>query len=70
MTIEKRFCVDCFISSKPLYPDGDGDGHEFLDTLDSATARAEKLFAAGRFKLVIVRDGTSGEWIDVDRYST
>jgi hypothetical protein len=68
MTIEKRFSVDCFRSSNPLNPDGDGDQYEYWDTLDLATARAKKLFAAGRFKLVIVRDSISGEWIDVDQY--
>ena len=68
MTTEKRFCIDCFRSSKPLYPDGDGDQIEYWDTLEEATIRAKKLFAAGGFKLVIVRDSISGEWDDVDQY--
>jgi hypothetical protein len=33
-----------------------------------AVLRDGKPPSAGRFKLVIVRDSISGEWIDVDQY--
>jgi len=64
-TTKHRFCLACFLSDDPIYPDGEGDGSEFFDRIEDAHARACKLLQAGRFKYLALWEGPE-EWVWID----
>lgn len=58
----KRYGLACFESSNPPDIEAEGDASQEFDSLDEAQAWATKAIQAGRFKYMVLWDGSSGEW--------
>jgi hypothetical protein len=65
---EKRFGLACFVVTDPDDPGGEGDSVEFFNRLDEAQKRAQVLLRAGRFKYLVLWEGGTGYWVQVEDF--